>query len=353
MRISVHDGWTVRAVGGEVPAHIAGVLIPATVPGCVHLDLLAAGLIPDPYLDVNEPLQAWIGRVDWTYETAFTWSAADGSGDVDLVAQGLDTHATVVLNGTVIGRVANMHRTHRFAVAALLRDGINTLEVAFDAPLTAAERDSELLGPRPQVNAHPFNAVRKMASNFGWDWGPDLPTVGIWKPLHLETWSRARIASVRPLVNVRGDAGVLDAHVNIARDGVADGAVTVSVSVAGQTAECVLAGDSCEAVVTIDRSRCRAMVAARIRPAAAVRGRCHRHRRSGGVGPVAGRGRVPDRRAGHGTGRVRHTVHDPRSTTCRSSPAASTGSRTTRSRRGSAATATWSASRRPSMRTST
>ncbi|MGO7580701.1 hypothetical protein ACC699_39360, partial [Rhizobium ruizarguesonis] len=27
--------------------------IPATVPGCVHLDLLANRLIPDPYIEVS------------------------------------------------------------------------------------------------------------------------------------------------------------------------------------------------------------------------------------------------------------------------------------------------------------
>ena len=35
--------------------------MPATVPGSVHTDLLAAGCIPDPYLDDNERLLAWIG----------------------------------------------------------------------------------------------------------------------------------------------------------------------------------------------------------------------------------------------------------------------------------------------------
>ncbi len=61
-------GWTVRAMAGPVPAHLTGALVdgcvPATVPGVVHLDLLSAGLIPDPYLDVNEALLAWIGLVD-------------------------------------------------------------------------------------------------------------------------------------------------------------------------------------------------------------------------------------------------------------------------------------------------
>ena len=64
----LHDGWTVRATAGPVPAAItAAAPIAAEVPGCVHLDLMRAGLIPDPYLDDNESLLAWIGLVDWEY----------------------------------------------------------------------------------------------------------------------------------------------------------------------------------------------------------------------------------------------------------------------------------------------
>ena len=52
----LHDGWTVA--GADVCD------LPATVPGCVHTDLLAAGRIDDPYLDENETALAWIGRTD-------------------------------------------------------------------------------------------------------------------------------------------------------------------------------------------------------------------------------------------------------------------------------------------------
>ena len=233
--VDIHDGWTVRAVGGEVPAELAGVRVPARVPGCVHLDLLAAGLIPDPYLDRNEELLGWIGRVDWRYETTLPWSGA--GGEVDLVALGLDTVATVELNGTEIARTRNMHRGYRFPVGSLLRTGDNTLAVTFTGAAVAAEQASRDLGARPHVPGHPYNALRKMACDYGWDWGPDMATAGIWRPLRLEAWRVARIASVRPLVHVDGATGVLRAHVDLARSSGVDSPLWLDVTVGGVTAQ--------------------------------------------------------------------------------------------------------------------
>jgi len=249
-RVTLHDGWTVRAVG-DVPDSIARRAIPATVPGCVHLDLMAAGLIPDPYLGENERLVTWIGRTDWRYETTFAWDGSGADDHVDLVAHGLDTFATIELNGTVLARTQNMHRSYRIPVAALLRVGENVLAVTFAASLTGAERASEMLGPRPHVNAHPFNAVRKMACNFGWDWGPDLVTAGIWRPLLLETWAGARIAAVRPLVKVDGTTGSLRAHVDIQRAGHADDPLKVDVEVAGMHAAATVGPGESSALVEV------------------------------------------------------------------------------------------------------
>src|SRR5882672_10498886 len=120
---ALHDGWTLSsAQTGPVPA---------TVPGCVHTDLLAAGLIPDPYLDDNEESLGWIGRADWAYELGFDWTSADRADRADLVCAGLDTVAKITLNGVEIGRTANMHRSYRFDVHSLLRPGRNSLLIRF------------------------------------------------------------------------------------------------------------------------------------------------------------------------------------------------------------------------------
>jgi beta-mannosidase len=248
-RQALHDGWTLRATpGAHVPAEIVGRTVPATVPGCVHTDLLGAGLIPDPYLDDNELSLAWIGRTDWTYRTTFRPPAGDHER-VDLVCAGLDTVATVSVNGVEVGRTENMHRGHRFDVRALLRQGDNELTVAFDSVYRYAEAQRERLGDRPNAYPEPFQFVRKMACNFGWDWGPTLVTAGIWQDIGLHAWSTARLATVRPLVTVAGRDGRVELHVEVER--VADVPLTVRATVADAHAEVVVPAGQRTAVLTL------------------------------------------------------------------------------------------------------
>ena len=220
----LHDGWTLAPVPGTLPdnatpgggAQLAGAgagtdagtelldlaePIAATVPGCVHTDLLAAGLIADPYLDDNELALTWIGRTDWSYRTTFDWTD-DGADQVDLVCAGLDTVATVTLNDTVVGRTENMHRSYRFGVRSVLQPGRNELTVRFDSAYRYAEAIRATVGDRPNAYDEPFQYIRKMACNFGWDWGPTLVTAGIWQRIGLHSWSSARLERVLPAVSL-------------------------------------------------------------------------------------------------------------------------------------------------------
>ena len=240
----LHTGWTLRAAG---PAPHGDGPVPATVPGCVHTDLLAAGVIPDPYLDDNEVGLAWVGRTGWVYETVFD-AVVDGDR-VDLVADGLDTVATVTLNGVVVGRTANMHRGYRFDVRDVLRPVGNRLEVRFDSAYEYAAGVREVVGDRPNAYDEPFQYIRKMASNFGWDWGPTLVTAGIWQPIGLHAWSIARLATVRPLLTVDGTDGVVDVHVTLER--AAEVPVTVTATAGGVTATVPVPAGQVEAAVRV------------------------------------------------------------------------------------------------------
>ncbi|GIF15578.1 beta-mannosidase [Actinoplanes teichomyceticus] len=215
-----------------MPDGIAAVPVPATVPGTVHTDLLAAELIPDPYLGENEAALVWFHRSSWLYETALQAAPAAPGERVDLVFDGLDTVATITLDGAELGRTANMHRGYRFDVRDRLRGAAVPLSVRFDSALEYAEQVQKVLGERPRPYPHPFNAVRKMACSFGWDWGPDLQTAGIWKPVRLERWRVARLASVRPLATLDGSTGRLVVHVDVERSGLGvDGPLVAEVRV--------------------------------------------------------------------------------------------------------------------------
>lgn len=202
--------WTVRADAStsswaEVPEALRETLragIPATVPGCVHTDLLAAGLIEDPYLGANETLTDWIGRQRWTYRRELILGLGDPeleSRNCDLECDGLDTVAEVFVNGTSVGRSVNMHRRSVFPVRPRLVLGRNLIEVTFDSAFDHMAEMAALVGDRVHVERDDFNLIRKMACNFGWDWGPRLVTCGIWKRIGLRSWSTARIGDVSVL----------------------------------------------------------------------------------------------------------------------------------------------------------
>lgn len=234
---SLHDNWTLSAVAGPFPATLRDLSIAATVPGCAHTDLFAAGLIDPPFDGDNESHQQWIGSTVWRYETEFDWHD-DGADRHDLVAQGLDTVAVIEVNGHLVAETENQHRSYRFDVGSVLREGANTVRITFRAPVDEAEARSAAHGPRPHVNHHPYNALRKAAFNFGWDWGIDVATSGIWRPIGLESWSGVRIASVRPLVDLRqgaaGADGLLDARIALDWAGPSSGEpVEVTASVGG------------------------------------------------------------------------------------------------------------------------
>lgn len=219
MRTVLDGTWTLRAAGGPVPDGVADAIrdgVAATVPGVVQTDLLAAGVIPDPFDGANEGALTWIGWADWEYRRSFEIRLG-GHERHDLVTDGLDTVATIWVNGVEVAKTANHNRGHRVDVGAVLREGVNDIRIVFSSAAAYAREQAELLGPRPLVDrAHPFNAIRKPAYSFGWDWGPEIVTAGIWRSIAIESWSVARIAAVRPLTSYdAATGGTLDAHVDV------------------------------------------------------------------------------------------------------------------------------------------
>ncbi|MDP8948741.1 MAG: glycoside hydrolase family 2 protein, partial [Actinomycetota bacterium] len=169
--------------------------IEVPLPGDVHRALMTAGRIEDPFYDRNEERCAWVEGREWWYRLSFDGPLEPLRSDerLNLVFHGLDTFATVWLNGEELGRHRNMFREAVFDVSARVRAGEpNTLVVCFDRPL-----DHAGAGAPDQWGRNPERAaMRKAQFGFGWDWGPRLPTIGIWRPVELRRERRAAIRGV-------------------------------------------------------------------------------------------------------------------------------------------------------------
>jgi beta-mannosidase len=168
----------------------------ATVPGTVHTDLFANQLIPDPFYGANEKQLQWIENEDWEYETFFSVTNTELSHEnIELELNGLDTYATVFLNGIAILEADNMFRKWSLSVKNQLKKGKNHLKIVFHS---AVQKGKEAASKLPYTLPEKERVfVRKAQYQFGWDWGPRFVTAGIWKNIQLKFWNSASIGNIK------------------------------------------------------------------------------------------------------------------------------------------------------------
>lgn len=168
----------------------------AVVPGSVYEDLLRDGTIGDPFWRENETASLDVARKDYIYTRDFEVDAVLLACDrVMLTCEGVDTVAEVYVNGIHVMSCKNMHMTHEADVREQLRAGVNTVEFRFMSPFRYAEILQEE-NPDMDLKMHMFQAkmmMRKAHHSFGWDWGPALPDIGLWKPVSLIGYEGGRI----------------------------------------------------------------------------------------------------------------------------------------------------------------
>ncbi len=285
-RATIDSGWRVRELipGTFEPGKVDW--LPAQVPGHIHLDLMRAGVIQDPIYRIAERSCAWVDEADWEYETTF---------DVDdpapphayLRFNGLDTIAEIYLNGALLAETDNMFIEHECAVGTengnrktesrkrkpktknrleesdpsdptdrsdtpeppTFRPGTNSLRIIFRSALRIGRErqqgwlESQLPNdPTTQrpLSPHwfvfgPRSFVRKAQYMFGWDWGPELVSCGIWKPVELIVVLVARLVGWSHHVTLeKGGAARVHIQADIQRSISADSAVQFKAIVAGR-----------------------------------------------------------------------------------------------------------------------
>ncbi len=193
-RVELNGSWNVKAndLYKLLPVDHKRVLdwVPAHVPGTIHTDLLDQKIIPDPYYRMNENDIQWIENLQWIYRREFPVDAALlKEQHIILVAEGLDTYAHIVINGKSVASTEDMFVEHRFDVKGYLKSGTNSIEIRFDSPVVQSKQLEKKNGMlRVALESHRVY-VRKAQYSFGWDWGPKLTTLGIWRSIYLEILS--------------------------------------------------------------------------------------------------------------------------------------------------------------------
>lgn len=168
----------------------------ATIPGTVHTDLLQNKLIPDPFFGANEKQLQWIENENWEYESTFSLSEKEISNEnIDLEFDGLDTYATVYINGKVALEANNMFRKWTISAKNHLKKGKNHLKIVFLSAVQNGKEEAEKLTYILPEKERVF--VRKAQYQFGWDWGPRFVTAGIWKKVQLKFWNSATIENIK------------------------------------------------------------------------------------------------------------------------------------------------------------
>lgn len=196
--IEVKDGWEfcwTEYAGRERPCLTESEALnltwyTATVPGNAQRDLVRLGEADDPFYADNADHLRWCEEVDFWYRCKIRGVEDDGAHQI-LDFGGLDTFATVWINGVEVGRHENMfipfsidvtgHVTSDHSAELLMRFGASAFECDYN------DRDP---------NSHPplqRTRTRRAQITYGWDIGPRLVAVGPWRPVTLSAVNSGRI----------------------------------------------------------------------------------------------------------------------------------------------------------------
>ena len=194
MNIQLNSDWKFRKAGDAT-------WLAATVPGCVHTDLIDNKAIADPFYQKNELDVKWIETTDWEYETTFDVSGEMADyANIDLQFLGLDTYADVYLNDSLVLKADNMFIAWTIPVKDILKKGSNSMRIYFHSAVNVGMEKlrkvpytvlatNEIAPENERTNVF----TRKAPFHYGWDWGPRLVTCGVWKPVNIIAWDQSRI----------------------------------------------------------------------------------------------------------------------------------------------------------------
>lgn len=142
---TLNDGWTLAGYytcapfaghaleNGALPKSITGE-ISAAVPGSITADLVTAGILKDPYFEMQSLSQEWIGNRWWVYTNKDIRIGQEYKGrTIRLVFKGIDYRAHIYFNRKKLGEHTGMFHPAVFDITEFIDfDAPNTLRVCLE-----------------------------------------------------------------------------------------------------------------------------------------------------------------------------------------------------------------------------
>ena len=150
------------------------------------------------FIGIMKNMRLDIAAKDYIYSRIFLIEEELLNQDkIVLHCEGIDTLADILINDKLAEKTDNMHRIYEVDVKPFLKVGENEIAVHFASPLKyIQEKQTErpLVGVGDAVEGYPH--LRKAHYMFGWDWGPQIPDMGIWRDISIQAWSDAKLDDV-------------------------------------------------------------------------------------------------------------------------------------------------------------
>ena len=169
-----------------------------TVPCSQYSVLMDNHIIDDVYYGENEKKYLHISKQECVFTAFFDIEPQIfNSQFVELKLYGLDTIAKIELNDICLGNVDNMHICWKYDIKKYAKLTNNQLKITFASPVYEAEKYyQQYKFPKQAYALDGFTCLRKMFCSFGWDWGPQLPEIGIYRDVVIEGYSSTQIDNV-------------------------------------------------------------------------------------------------------------------------------------------------------------
>lgn len=189
--------------------------LPCKAPCTMYSVLLENGIIDNPFYGLNEVELTKLSEKGCVFECDFEVDEAILSKEyVELSFLGLDTICTIFVNGKLIDNVKNMHRMYRYDVKETLHKGTNKVKLEFSSPVEYFKNMNNkhyLFTNSESIEgaAH----LRKALYMSGWDWGPKLPDIGIFRPVVIDAYDVDKIENINVVQHHKDGIVILDIEV--------------------------------------------------------------------------------------------------------------------------------------------